>query len=153
MQEFSPNRVWLQYRNNISNCMPVMGRMYTMTHSDETADLFVVAGKRVATDRIEDLRDEVIFWWGKRKNCLVLYGEVLVELDRDRKNAEMRNQIFTREMPKAIAAVRVADQLFFEAHPELDNANVYIYYRSCFSQYNRVMDYGAIGTYNSGCNE
>lgn len=132
MESVSPNRVWLQYRDGVTESSPIVGRMYTMTHSDETADLFVSTGEKIASDRIGDLRDEVILRWTKWRNGLALSGEVLVTKDRDRKNAEFRNQIFEREMPTALAAIRIADDLLFQCHPELDDTPVYIHFISCF---------------------
>ncbi len=148
MQEFSPNRVWLQYRDCVMDCSPVYGRTYTMTHSDETADLFVVVGMEIAQDRIDELRDEVILRWEKYRGRVILYGEVLVELNRDRKKAEFRNQIFTKEMPLALAAIYQADRSFFIENPELVNTPVYIHFKSCFSEFNRVQKYGSIGEYD-----
>ncbi|TAH70178.1 MAG: hypothetical protein EWM47_05715, partial [Anaerolineaceae bacterium] len=41
MSKLNSQKVFVQYRNIMKPYEPVMGRLYTITHSDITAELFV----------------------------------------------------------------------------------------------------------------
>ena len=71
MREFNPQKVFVQYRDIMKPYEPVIGRKYTITHSDETADLFVFVVSNYAEDQITRIRDEPRVAWEQNENRLV----------------------------------------------------------------------------------
>lgn len=141
------NKIYVQYRNNIYPYWPIEHRIYTITHSDISADIFVHIGTEYAEDKIIALRDEVRVVWDKFDGDLALVGEVVIDNDDIQGNTELRNKIFITEIHKAIEALRYGDRFLFDAYPELDGKHIYIHFISNDPRYDQVYDYGVIGMY------
>lgn len=142
-------QVFIEFRDPVTPLMPLRDRKYTMTHSDETGDIFVTVGTMFAEDKVGPTRDEVRLEWSTLKDMPILYGEVLIDgegisLDK----AEVRNNIFKREMPLALQAIYHADEQLFNANPELKNTPVLIHFISSQASYNKLYRFGTIGEYN-----
>ena len=149
MSDLNSNKIFVQYRGFMRPYEPVKGRKYTITHSDVTAELFVFVDDDYAEDQITSMRDEVRIAWEQNRKGFVLIGSVLVDSKGIKGNAYIRNNIFYREMPTALKALRQADRFLFEKAPELDNTPVLIHFISSNPIYNKIYDFGVIGEYNS----
>jgi len=147
MRELNPQKVFVQYRDIMKPYEPVMGRLYTITHSDITAELFVFVAQNYAEDQITRMRDEVRVAWELYKEGIALIGYVIVDGNGVIGNAYIRNKIFYNEMPTALQALRQADRFLFDKEPELDNTPVFIHFISSNPEYNKTYDFGAIGIY------
>lgn len=147
MKELNPHKVFVQYRNAMKPYSPIVGRRYTITHSDTTAELFVFVADNYANDQITAMRDEVRIAWEYNKHELALTGSVLVDGEGVKGNAWVRNQIFYHEMPKALQALRQADRFLFDKEPNLDNTPVFIHFISSNPAFNKIYDFGEIGNY------
>ncbi len=147
MKELNPQKVFVQYRDNIRPYEPVRSRLYTITHSDITAELFVFVGQNYAEDQVTKMRDEVRIAWELYKEGFALIGSVIVDGDGVIGNAYLRDDIFYNEMPTALQALRQADRFLFDKEPNLDNTPVYIHFISSNPIYNKTYDFGVIGTY------
>ena len=147
MRELNPQKVFVQYRDRMKPYEPVMGRKYTITHSDITADLFVFVSENYAEDQITRMRDEVRVAWEQKRKSVALIGSVIVDGDGVIGNAYIRNSIFYNEMPTALGALRQADRFLFEKEPDLDNTPVIIHFISNNPAYDKTYDFGAIGNY------
>jgi len=147
MNEFNPFKVFVQYRENISPIQPVLGRKYTITHSDRSGDLFVTIADEYAKDRIGPMRDEVLIEWKRRKREYVLEGSALVDINQSEVNSKIRNEIFLREMPLILKSLRYADRFLFETYPILDSSTVFINFDSNNPEFNKNYNFGAIGNY------
>ena len=149
MRELNPQKVFVQYRDSMKPYEPVMGRKYTITHSDTTAELFVFVAENYAEDQITRMRDEVRIAWEQNEKGLALIGSVVVDGKDVLGNAYIRNNIFYNEMPTALQALRQSDRFLFENEPNLDNTPVFIHFVSSNPAYNKIYDFGVIGTYSS----
>ena len=149
MKKIDTGKVFTEWRNGVSETYPISGRKYTMTHSDKTGDLFISIGNKFAEDKIGKLRDEVRLQYIVIDRMPILYGEVLVDGMGIPGNPPVREAIFKSEMPKALQAVRYADNALFTAYPELDNTPVYIQFISSNPDRNKLYDYGVIGDYQA----
>lgn len=147
MNQFESGRVNVEYRDQINAIRPVRGRKYTMTHSDNTGELFVTIGRKFAEDKIDDIRDEVLMTFMLRDKQLILYGEVLVDGEGVQGRSKFRYDIFTREMPLALKAIRYADRRLFQKYPNLDDIPIEIHFRSENPEYNKVHSYGTMKDY------
>ena len=147
MRELNPQKVFVQYRDIMKPYEPVMSRLYTITHSDITAELFVFVAQNYADDQITRMRDEVRVAWELYKEGIALIGSVIVDGNGVIGNAYIRNKIFYNEMPTALQALRQSDRFLFDNEPNLDNTPVYIHFVSSNPAYNKIYDFGVIGTY------
>lgn len=142
-------QVFIEFREPATALAPIADRKYTMTHSDETGDLFVIIGVEYAEDKVSTLRDEVRLEWTVIKDTPVLYGEVLIDGEGiSTGSAQARDTIFKREMPLALQAIYHADQQFFAVHPELRETPVFIHFTSTQANYNKLYNFGTIGEYD-----
>lgn len=116
MRELSPQKVFVQYRDNIKPYDPIKGRKYTITHSDITAELFVFIANNYATDQITSVHDEVKLSWEQTPSGLLLIGSVFIDGTDVSGNSEIRNRIFYTEMPTALTALRQADRFIFQKY-------------------------------------
>jgi hypothetical protein len=147
MRELNPQKVFVQYRDIMKPYEPIMGRKYTITHSDTTAELFVFVSEKYAEDQITDMRDEVRISWEQGIKGLALVGSVIVDGIGVIGNPSIRNKIFYNEMPTALQALRQADRFLYDNEPDLDNTPVFIYFISSNPTYNKIYDFGVIGSY------
>lgn len=147
MKELSPYKVFVQYRDTMRPYEPVQGRKYTITHSDTTGELFVFVASDYAKDQITNMRDEVKIMWHQTEKGLVLVGSVLVDNEDTTGNSSIRFNIFYKEIPVALIALRSADRFLFEKDPKLDNTPVLIDFISSNPLYDKTYNYGMIGMY------
>lgn len=147
MKTFDPTRVNVEFRNGIQAVKPILGRKYTMTHSDDTAELFVTIGTDFAEEKIGPLRDEVLLQFQEKDGRLQLFGSVLIDDDINAQDSKKRNEIFLREMPTALQAIRYADRRLYDRHPMLDTIPIYIWFQSEKEEYNKLYHVGTMQEY------
>ncbi|XKE59720.1 staygreen family protein [Sutcliffiella horikoshii] len=124
----------------------MLGRKYTLTHSDITAELFLNIGLQFAYEKITSMRDEVLAEW-RYSNCgLFLYVNVYVGNYGPAEN-DLRNTIFRRELPLALEAIVYGDQKYFKVNPPLMNAPIWIQFDSADPTYNRFEYWGTARDY------
>ena len=141
------NRISVEFRDGVCEKWPVFNRKYTVTHSDETAEIFVTIGMEYARDKYSAMRDEVILHFLCCNNCIKMMGYVQIDVPGRYFDREKRKTIFCREMPKALQAVRYADRIFFDAHEELDQASVWIQFVSDDFAYSKASCFGKMKDY------
>lgn len=127
-------------------------RRYTLTHSDLTGDLFLTIGddydkKRISKMYTRLMRDEILAELVKNEDrpefrvyCHVSGGFVVG-------TARWRYNIFQSEMQLVLEAIRYGDRTLFEEHPELDNAQVLVHFKSTDNRYNKVENWGTMFQY------
>lgn len=142
MKRLHPDKLYVEYRDGVSMTETVEDRKYTLTHSDLTADLFLTMGLEYAYDKINAMRDEVLGEWRTKEDGIFLYVYVYVDGEYDPEVAAVRNSIFRRELPLALEAIRYGDRGLFHAHPNLDNAPIWIQFDSTNPEYNRFENWG-----------
>jgi hypothetical protein len=125
-----------------------MPRRYTLTHSDSTGDLFLTVGPDFDREQISSLytrfmRDEVLAEWQQDddgQTALHVYCHVSGGLVFG--TAGMRYAIFRQELPLVLECFRHGDSQLYDAQPELDQAPIFIHYRSSRRRYRRVEQWG-----------
>lgn len=63
MKRLNPDKLYVEFRTGVTAIEPAIGRKYTLTHSDITADLFLTIGLQFAYDKVNAMRDEVLGEW------------------------------------------------------------------------------------------
>lgn len=147
MRRLNPDKLYVEFRSGVTMTEPVIGRKYTLTHSDITGDLFLTIGQQFAYDKINPMRDEVLAEWRTYNGCPFLYVYVYVDGQFGPGLSAIRNAIFRRELPLALEAIRYGDNGFFVEHPDLDNAQIWIYFDSITPNYNRFEYWGTLKDY------
>lgn len=147
MRALSTQKVFVQYRDSMKPYDPVLGRKYTITHSDITAELFVFIADNYAIDQVTSMHDDVKISWEQNENQLFLIGSVLIDGPDIDGDPAVRNRIFYTEMPTALKAMRQADRFIFEQYPNIDNTPVLIRFLSENPTYNKTYNFGPIGNY------
>lgn len=147
LKEFDPDQLSVTFRNGVTMTAPVIGRKYTLTHSDATADLFLTIGPQFAYDKVNAMRDEVLLEWRMDHGRPFLYAYVLLDSHSRPDATAVRDAIFRRELPMALAAVRYGDRTFFATHSDLGHAPIWIHFDSADPAFNRFEYWGTPNDY------
>lgn len=152
MFEFKPEKLFVNFENGINDRPGIIPRTYTMTHSDKTGDLFVTVGSIYDWDKISETRDEVLAEWVNEDNRYKIKVYVHLDGQKGLKETSIRNEIFRRELPLALTAIRYADRNFFNENCDLDNIPIIVHFNSSVDDYNKKEDWGVFKQYNM-CNK
>ncbi len=147
MRRLNPEKLYVEFRPGVAITEPVVGRKYTLTHSDMTADLFLTIGIQFAYDKINAMRDEVLAEWRTNNGFPFLFGYVYVDGKFGPAVSVVRNTIFRRELPLALEALRYGDRGLYDSHPALDNAPIWIHFDSTNPEFNRFENWGTPNDY------
>ena len=149
MSKFIPERLSVEYRDGVTATEPIIPRYYTLTHSDLTGELFLAIGTQFAWDKINPMRDEVLGEWKTNGNCL--YYSVYLYIDQGEHNkyaAAKRNEIFRRELPLALSAIRYGDRFLFDLYPNLDHALIIVNFMSTYPQFAKQESWGTFSRFS-----
>ena len=147
MSKFNPDKLHVDFRNGVTRISPIIPRRYTLTHSDITAELFLVIAPNYAKDKIAKERDEVLGEWVLTDTGYYYNVNLLVDGQFGRVKAAIRNAIFRKELPLALTAIRYGDRRFFDTHIELNNAPIIVHFNSSIPAYNRTENWETIKQY------
>lgn len=148
MSRLNPEKLSVDFRKGVTPTEPIIPRHYTLTHSDITAELFLTIGLRYAYDKINPMRDEVLGEWIKIGERYFFYVYLYVDGQFGSNKTAIRNLIFRRELPLALESIRYGDKNFFSVHPELDNAQIVVYFNSIIPYFNRIENWGTFSDYD-----
>ncbi len=149
MSQFNEDKLHINFIPPANSFGPVLGRKYTLTHSDETGELFLTIGKRYALEEVNPkLRDEVIAEWQMHGGEYMLMAKVHISTgDYDEQTSKKRAEIFKRELPTALTAISVGDKPYFIHFPWLIDCPIFVFFESIYKELNEVVYYGTPRTY------
>ena len=149
MSKFNPEKLTVEYRDGVSATEPVIQRRHTLTHSDFTGELFLTIGTRFAWDKVDtDMRDEVLGIWLMEGNGLSYNVYVYIDNgEHDLSSAMRRNEVFRRELPLALTAIRYGDRFLFKCYPSLDHTFIYVTFISSYPQLNKQECWGTFNKF------
>ncbi|WP_058309121.1 staygreen family protein [Gracilibacillus massiliensis] len=149
MSDFNPEKLFVIYTGDVTATTPVIPRKYTLTHSDVTGELFLTIGIQYAWENINEMRDEVLGEW-RHKSGNTFYYCVHLYIDQgeyDINAATKRNEIFVRELPLALTAIRYGDRALFNKHPHLNQSFIIVNFISAYPQFARQENWGTFDVY------
>lgn len=126
-------------------------RAYTLTHSDLTARLTLAISQSINRAQLNGWyhrlqRDEVVAEWRKLRgrmslhvHCHISGGHFLLDI-----LANLRHQIFSRELPVVLKAFVHGDGGLFRSYPELEDALVWVYFHSNSPELNSIECWGPL---------
>lgn len=151
MSKFNPERLSLEYRDGVTAMEPVLSRHHTLTHSDDTGELFLTIGTQFAWDKVNTvMRDEVIGEW--RTDGYYLYYNAYVTVNKENQDfatAMRRYEVFRRELPLALTAIRYGDRFLFDHCPALDNGIIIVNYMSTYPQLFKQEVFGTFSRFST----
>ena len=152
MERLNPEKLHVTYLTGTTPENLVLPRLYTLTHSDRTGELFLTIGGQYDKQQISKLytrlmRDEVLAELADdgdrpvfKVYCHVSGGFIIG-------TAKWRYNIFHSELPLVLEAIRYSDRTRFEKNPQLDITPVLICFQSTDSRFNRVENWGVMADY------
>lgn len=146
MKPFDLEKAEREFLNHSNETYPVIGRKYTITHSDETAGVLVSIGTTYALCRVGEMKDEVYLTIECRDGRISFVGMVQVDGENEEETIK-RQKIFLKEMNVALRALRYADREFFAHYQELDASPILIHFRSAIPKYDRFFYFGNMQLY------
>lgn len=147
MIKLKEEKLHVNYMNGVDSKAPIIPRLYTLTHSDETGELFLYIGLKFAYNKISPLRDEVLAEWTKIGNKYVLKVDLHIDPPIDGQDPRARDIIFRKELRLALEAIVCGDKDFFYENPILEDSPIIIYFNSKLEEFNKVECYGTIKDY------
>lgn len=146
LKNFNPDKLYVEYKDGVTEYKPVNNRKYTLTHSDQTAELFLTIGLEYDYDKFGNLRDEVLAEWRADDYYPFLYVYVYIN-GQSGSEPDMRNEIFRRELPLALQAILYGDRTLLDNYPDLKNSPVWVYFDSENPYLNKFENWGVITNY------
>lgn len=151
MNKFNPEKLSVEYRDGVTATEPVISRHHTLTHSDDTGELFLTIGTQFAWDKVNnDMRDEVIGEWKTNGHCIYYNAYVMVNKEGQDFNTAMRRyEVFRRELPLALTAIRYGDRFLFDVYPALDNGLIIVNFISTYPQLYKQEIFGTFSSFSN----
>ena len=152
MQRLNPEKLHINYLTGVTSERLLLPRRYTLTHSDITGKLFLSIGSDYDTKQISGLytklmRDEVLSELADEENSLVFRIYCHVSGGFVFGTAKFRYKIFQSELPLVLESIRYGDRVLFEHDPKLNNAPVFIHFKSNDRRFNKVENWGTMLEY------
>lgn len=143
MSKFDPQKLTVYYDENCDISIPINGRKYSLSHSDDTGDLFLTIGKKFY---YKD--DQTVIAELRQTKCGDIIMEVYIQVDGNGgiEATRIRDKIFRRELPLALKAIIYGDRKFIVSNG-LINTCIRVKFQSKYSEYNVVEQWGKIGNF------
>ena len=152
MRRLRPEKLHVRFLSGAGAEGPVTPRCYTLTHSDSTGDLFLTIGPEFDKEQISGLytrllRDEVLAEWRNDREGPSLHVHCHVSGGLSMGAAGWRDQIFRRELPLVLEAMRYGERALLAAQPHLDEAPIMVHFHSSRDRYDKVETWGTLSKY------
>jgi hypothetical protein len=152
MERLNPEKLHITYLTGTTPKNLVLPRLYTLTHSDRTGELFLTIGGQYDKRQISKLytrlmRDEVLAELADDGDRLVFKVYCHISGGLIIGTAKWRYNIFRSELPLVLEAIMYGDRTLFKQNPKIENTPVIIHFQSSNSRFNRVEDWGVMGDY------
>ena len=148
MSDFLTNKLNVVFMEGVTLDEPIIPRCYTLTHSDETGDMFLDIGLKFAYNKIGSLRDEVLAEWTKIGNKYILKIDLYIDPPLGQStSAEKRNEVFRKHLKLAIKSIVYGDKGFFYKYRELKESPIIVYFNSKQDAFNKIEFWGKVKDY------
>lgn len=142
------SKINVTYKDPITKTSPILNRYYTLTHSDETGDLFLTIGPKYDDSISESLLKDAVFgkWVVNCINCHILMLFVDVGYD-SYEICKKRYNTFKTHLPHAISGIIKGDIDFLNTNKTLLDSKIYLKFNCKYDEFNNFDDYGYIKKY------
>ncbi len=151
MAEFNPSKLYVTFDPLLQEQELKLPRLYTLTHSDRTGDLFFKIGLSYDQERLSNwyvkfMRDEVLGEWTNpdqpslHLHCHVSGGFVFG-------SARLRLSIFRHHMPMVLQAICYGDRFFLTENVKFRDAPIFVHFQARQKALNQVERWGQINNH------
>lgn len=147
MKEFIKEKFHIEVNNLLLENTNIQNRFYTLTHSDETGELFLFIDTKYREDKFSKHRDEVISCWKEIDNKYILEVYLCIDGEDNFGDIEKRDIIFREELPLALEAIVYGDRGIFFGNKSLIDSPIIVYFNSSDSKYNKIERWGRVSDY------
>jgi hypothetical protein len=152
MKRLKPEKLQVTYLAGTDPENLILPRRYTLTHSDITGRLFLSIGKDYNTKQFANfytrlMRDEVLAELCQEGDNLLFRAYCHVSGGFVFGTARLRCNIFRRELPLVLEAIRYGDRTLFEKNPRLDSTTVLIHLKSTDKRFDQIENWGTMADY------
>ncbi len=148
MTHLNPNLLHVEFIHGVNDTSPPSPRVYTLTHSDFSGELFLAIGSEINFPQIEGIysrlmRDEVVAEWEFSEPatlhvfCHVSGGMVYGM-------PVMRYKIFRYHMPMVLEAFCYGDRILLKEHPELAQGRALVHFLARQRRYDKDEFWGVL---------
>lgn len=150
MSKINPEKLSVEYRNGYTVTQPAFPRRYTLTHSDTTGNLFLTIANNYSWDKINrKMRDEVLGEWITYGGNIFFMVNIYIDQgEHDLSTSKRRTEIFKRELPLALTAIRYGDRYLFDKYPNLDYALIIVNFISTYPQLDRQENWSTFSNFS-----
>ena len=153
VKRLNPDKLHTRYSPGTLPDRFTIPRMYTLTHSDFTGDLYLTIGsdydlKQCSGIYTRLMRDEVLAEISETENGYALHVYCHVSGGFVFGTAKFRYDIFQRELPLVLESIRYGDATLFGSTPEMDEIPIIVHFKSNNSSYNKNEHWGIISDYD-----
>lgn len=147
MKEFIKEKFHIEVNNLLLENTNIQNRFYTLTHSDETGELFLFIDTKYREDKFSKHRDEVISCWREIDNKYILEVYLCIDGEDNFGDIEKRDIIFREELPLALEAIVYGDRGIFFGNKSLIDSPIIVYFNSSDPKYNKIERWGRVSDY------
>ena len=152
MTALNPDKLHVTYDNHIKNNLLSTPRLYTLTHSDRTGDLFLTIGSSYDQSKLSNwyiklMRDEVLGEWKTDNEVPSLHIHCHVSGGFVIGPSKWRMSIFKQHLPTVLQAICYGDKPFIEENQALHEAFVYVHFHSKQEEFNKIEKWGKVKEY------
>ena len=147
MKEFIKEKFHIEVNNLLLENTNIQNRFYTLTHSDETGELFLFIDTKYREDKFSKHRDEVISCWKEIDNKYILEVYLCIDGEDNFGDIEKRDIIFREELPLALEAIVYGDRGIFLGNKSLIDSPIIVYFNSSDPKYNKIERWGKASDY------
>ena len=147
MKEFIKEKFHIEVNNLLLENTNIQNRFYTLTHSDETGELFLFIDTKYREDKFSKHRDEVISCWKEIDNKYILEVYLCIDGEDNFGDIEKRDIIFREELPLALEAIVYGDRGIFLGNKSLIDSPIIVYFNSSDPKYNKIERWGKVSDY------
>ena len=151
MPRFNSSLLHLQFLDGANETGPLSPRVYTLTHSDITGELFLTIGREINFPQIEGIytrlmRDEVLAEWRVSDPVtLDVYCHISGGLVFG--TPGMRYRIFRYHLPMVLEAFCYGDRVLLKEHPELAKGRVMVHFLAWHIRFDKDELWGILDDY------
>lgn len=151
MSNLKPNKLHVKF-DNIEEDEFSLPRKYTLTHSDQTGDLFLTISEKYNEKQISDLytkfmRDEVLGEWkikGEKKE-LHLYFHIRGGFIFGW--AKLRDNIIRSHLKMVFQSIRFGEKNLIQENPNLNLSPIFAHFKSNRKKFNTIEQLGILKDY------
>ena len=147
MKEFMKEKLNIEVNDLLLENANIQNRFYTLTHSDETGELFLFIDTKYREDKFSKHRDEVISCWKEIDNKYILEVYLCIDGHDNIGDIEKRDIIFRKELPLALEAIVYGDKGIFLGNKSLIDSPIIVYFNSSNPKYNKIERWGQVSDY------